>query len=163
MNIRLRTMTAREYGDFLTYSKIHHADELMKEINLTADEALQETEKELKEMLPDGLDTKDNHLMVIEEMADQRIVGFIWYLSEWTGGVKQVFLCDFVIYEPERRKGYATAALGEMEKHAKTHGCEESVLFVANDNAAARNLYAKCGYVFLKKDDYGNFLKKQLR
>ena len=162
MNIRLRAMTAKEYEDFYEYSKIHHADELMEEINLTADEAMAETEKELQEMLPDGLETKDNCLMTIEDAADHRTVGFIWYLSERMDGVKQAFLCDFVIYHQERRKGYATAALREMEKLARRRGCAESVLFVAHDNLPARNLYAGCGYVFLKKGDYGEFLKKRL-
>lgn len=162
MNIRLRTMTAQEYNDFYEYSKIHHADELMKELHLSFDEAIQETENELKEMLPDGQDTKDNFLMVIEDAADHRTVGFIWYLFELTDNVKQAFLCDFVIYEPERRKGYAAAALSGMEQRAKKHGCQKSVLFVADDNSVARNLYAKCGYVFLKKGDCGSYLKKKL-
>ena len=162
MNIRLRAMTAKEYEDFYEYSIIHHADELMEEINLTADEAMAETEKELQEMLPDGLETKDNCLMTIEDAADHRTVGFIWYLSERTDGVKQAFLCDFVIYHQERRKGYATAALREMEKLARRRGCTESVLFVSHVNLPARNLYAGCGYVFLKKGDYGEFLKKKL-
>ena len=162
MNIRLRAMTAKEYEDFYEYSKIHHADELIEEINLTADEAMAETEKELQEMLPDGLETKDNCLMTIEDAADHRTVGFIWYLFEMTDWVRQIFLCDFVIQEQERRKGYASAALYEMERQAKTHGCQESVLFVANDNLPARNLYARCVYDFLKDSDYGKFLKKKL-
>ena len=162
MNIQLRKMTAQEYSDFYEYSKNHHAEELMKELNMTPDEALIETEQELIEMLPDGLNTADNFLFVIEGLADRKKVGFMWYLFESTDHVKQVFLCDFVIQERDRRKGYATAALYEMEKHAGDNGSRESLLFVANDNTAAKKLYAGCGYGFLKNGDYGVFLKKTL-
>lgn len=71
-------------------------------------------------------------------------------------------MCDFVIYESKRRKGYATAALNEMEKNAVEAGCQESVLFVADNNYAARELYIKCGYQFLRQMDYGKYMIKQL-
>lgn len=41
-------------------------------------------------------------------------------------------------------------------------GCEESVLFVSNDNAGARALYEKCGYAFLRAHGYGSYMRKQL-
>lgn len=59
-----------------------------------------------------------------------------------------MLLCDFVIYEPERRKGYASKALNLMEKNAAEFGCQESVLLVANENEAAKKSYANQGYVF---------------
>ena len=113
-------------------------------------------------MLPDGLDTKDNHLIVIEEMADQRIVGFIWYLSEWTDGVKQVFLCDFVIYEPERRKGYASGAISEMLRIAKESGCEFGSLFVWDHNPEGEKLYEKCGFATVRAAEGGKYMRKAL-
>lgn len=162
MKMQLRTMTAAEYNDFFEYSRKHHADELMRELRMSPEEAMAETEKELQEMLTDGRNTKDHYFMVIENAADGRNVGSVWFLSEQTDGVRQVFLCDFVIWEQERRKGCATAALQETETYAKSNGWQECVLFVANDNTAARHLYAKCGYRFLKNGDYGMFLMKKL-
>lgn len=162
MKIKLRKMTLQEYDAFYDYSSNQHANELMWELNIPFDKALQETETELKEMLPDGLDTKDNSLMVIEDMSDGKSVGFMWFLYELTNDVQQVFLCDFVIQKQERKKGYATAALYEMEKNAVSRGCEESVLFVANENLPAQNLYTKCGYDFLRNNGNGMFMKKKL-
>lgn len=162
MKIKLRKMTLQEYNVFYDYSSNQHANELMRELNISFDKALHETETELKEMLPDGLDTKNNSLMVIEDTLDSKIVGFMWYLYELTNDIQQVFLCDFVIQKQERQKGYATAALYEMEKIAKSCGCEESVLFVANENVPAQKLYTKCGYIFLKNNGNGMFMKKKL-
>lgn len=160
MKIRLRKMTLQEYNTFYNYSINNHANELMKEINISLDVALCQTEAEVKEMLPDGLDTKDNSLMVVEDISDSRNIGFIWYLYELTDDIPQVFLSDFVIKEQERQKGYATAALNEMEKTAITCGCKESVLFVAKENIPAQKLYAKCGYAFLRNMGDGMFMKK---
>ena len=72
-------------------------------------------------------------------------VGFIWTLQEEFQGKKQSFLCDLAIWESQRRKGYATAALQMAETAAAKAGCCESVLFVRDTNVAARALYEKSG------------------
>lgn len=127
------------------------------------EDALRQTEAEENEMLPNGIDTENNSLMVIENICAHKGIGFMWYIYEVTEGVQQVFLCDFVINEKERRKGYATEALSEMEKYAANHGCKESVLFVAKNNEPAQKLYAKSGYEFLREFEHGMYLKKKLQ
>ncbi len=49
-----------------------------------------------------------------------------------------------------------------MEEFARNEGCSESVLFVADDNTAANALYEKCGYSFLRRMEYGRYMKKSL-
>ncbi|HCR41195.1 MAG TPA: hypothetical protein DIW41_09875, partial [Lachnospiraceae bacterium] len=144
------------------YSINNHASELMKEMDISFEDALSQTEAEVQEMLPDGMNTKDNSLMVIEDIPGSRNVGSIWYLYEVTDGVQQIFLCDFVIDESERKKGYATEALSVMERNAIEYGCKVSVLFVAKENEPAQKLYAKCGYIFHREQDDGMYLKKKL-
>jgi hypothetical protein len=65
-------MTLQEYNSFYEYSVNNHADELMREMNISFEDALNQTETELKEMLPSALDTEDNTLMVIEESTEGR-------------------------------------------------------------------------------------------
>lgn len=162
MSISLRKMTSNEYDEFFKWSRNNHVKELIKDTNMSLEDALSQTEVEVKEMLPDGINTENNSLMVIENVLDNRNVGFMWYLYEETHGVQQVFLCDFVIDELERRKGYATEALYVMEQNATEFGCKECVLFVAKENEPAQRLYSKNGYIFLKEMDYGMYLKKKL-
>ncbi|WMJ88566.1 GNAT family N-acetyltransferase [Anaerocolumna sp. MB42-C2] len=162
MSISLRKMTSKEYDEFFEWSRNNHIRELIKDTNMSLEDALKQTEAEEQEMLPNGINTENNSLMVIENTANNRNIGFVWYLYEETDGVQQVFLCDFVIDESERRKGYATEALSEMERNATEFGCKESILFVAKENEPAQNLYAKSGYVFLREMDYGMYLKKKL-
>lgn len=87
--------------------------------------------EEVQDMLPDGIDTESNYLKTIVDSMNKQCVGFMWYLYENTDGIQQSFLCDFVIREPERRKGYAIQALTSMEYHASEYGCQEGVLFVS--------------------------------
>ena len=162
MRIELRKMDQQEYDAFYERSFNHHVQELIDEEHMSCEEAEKETTNELAEMLPEGMDTKDNFLMSIHRSEDNAWIGFIWTLHEMTEGVKQSFICDFEIYEDYRRNGYATETLELMEKEAKTAGCAESVLFVTNHNEAANRLYEKCGYQFLRDMEYGRYMKKVL-
>lgn len=155
-------MKTEEFDTFYQWSVEHHAKELMEECHMSQRKAIKETKKEVAQMLPNGLNTEHNYLMTIEEKDNKEIIGFIWTIHEETAGHKQSFLCDFVILESKRRKGYATAALHLAEKNAAEAGCQENVLFVADRNYAARTLYEKCGYKFLKQEDYGKYMTKQL-
>lgn len=162
MKVVLRKMTLQEYNSFYEYSVNNHANELMREMNISFEDALNKTEAELKEMLPADLDTVDNTLMVIEESTEGRNVGFMWYLYEEIDGIKQVFLSDFVIKKDERRKGYATAALNQMKMNAKEYDCKESVLFVSKDNISAIKLYSSCGYIPFREYGDGIYMKMQI-
>ncbi len=162
MAIKIRKMNNKEFDAFYQWSVEHHAKELMEECHMSQKKAIKETKKEVAQMLPDGLNTENNCLMTIEENDNKEIIGFIWTIHEETEGKKQSFLCDFVILESKRRKGYATAALQLAEKDAAEAGCQVSVLFVADRNYAASALYEKCGYKFLRQENYGKYMTKQL-
>ena len=162
MAVKIRMMSTAEFDVFYELSVESSAKELMEECAMPHDAALKETKEEVARMLPDGLTTKYNYLMTIVEVDTDDIAGFIWTLHEETTGRKQNFICDFVILEPKRRKGYAVKALRLVEKRAAEAGCQESVLFVSDKNHAAEALYRKCGYQFLRHVDYGKYMLKQL-
>ncbi len=76
--------------------------------------------------------------------------------------LKQVFLNDLLIYEEERRKGYAMAALSEMVHNAAEAGCRQSIIYVWKHNPSGVNLYTKCGYVAFRELDDGMYMKKEI-
>ena len=160
--IILRKMNKEEYDMFYRLSFEHHVNELMDEEHMTRSEAGKETESELREMLPLGLDSENNNLMTVRMKDSEEQIGFIWTVYEMFQGVKQSFICDFEIYEKYRRRGFASETLKAIEEMSKEDGCEESVLFVADVNEAAKNLYEKNGYKFLREMGYGKFLKKSI-
>ena len=162
MSVTIRAMTSDEFRYFYQWSIAQQAVELMKERHISYEAALQVATTEIDEMLPDGLHTKHNFLMTITEAPRGESAGFLWTLHEYTAGKKQSFLCDFAIWESKRRRGYGAAALYLMEKQAIDAGCQESVLFVSDDKAAARALYEKCGYRVLRQSGRGKYMMKPL-
>lgn len=162
MSLTIRAMTNEEFDSFFRWSVENHTKELMMQSDKTQDEAISEANAEVKEMLPEGLSTAQNHLMTFVETGSNENLGFIWTLYEVTAGRKQSFICDFAIWEPYRRKGYGAAALFLAEAKAMQDQCVESVLFVRDDNGAARALYQKCGYQVLRQAGCGKYMIKQL-
>jgi len=162
MNMILRKMTEEEFASFVEYSVKANAEELMLENDLSPEEALRKAQNEITEMLPGGLETKSHELLTIENALSHENVGFLWSIFEETEGRKQSFLCDFLIFEHQRRKGYASAALRAFEKRAKAEGCVECVLYVAAKNKAAGALYQKCGYQPLRQMGGGQYMIKRL-
>ena len=162
MSVTIRAMTPDEFRHFYQWSTAQQAAELMEEHHISYEAALQAATKEVDEMLPEGLHTKHNYLMTITEAPRGESAGFLWTLHEYTAGKKQSFLCDFAIWESKRRRGYGAAALDLMEKQAIAAGCQESVLFVSDDNTAAKTLYEKSGYRVLRQSGHGKYMLKPL-
>lgn len=163
MEVWLREMSEEEFKIFSEYSINDYVNDLMKSSVITMEEALAEAKRQFAEMLPNGLRTQDNALRIIADAAEEKAVGIIWYLFEMTDGIKQVFLSDFIIKEEERRKGYASAALAEMERDARRNGCAESVIYVWKHNPPGISLYTKCGYVTFRESDDGMYMKKRIK
>jgi len=113
-------MTEKEFRAFKKYSVADYAEDLIKGQSMSREQALMDAEKEFDRGLPDGLGTADNFLMNIEN-ANGKNVGWIWFQYDINGdsNTKQVFLADLLIFESERRQGYASAALNEMNTCAR--------------------------------------------
>lgn len=163
MKITLRPITKKEFEVYMDYSVKDYAKDLMGSSGMNVEEAAAQAKKEFSEMLPEGLLTQDNRIMVIEDPNGKEAVGVIWYLFEYTDGVKQVFLNDFIIKQEERRKGYATEALREMENDAHKNGCTESITYVWKHNPPGVGLYTKCGYTTFRETDDGMYMKKSMQ
>ena len=155
-------MNAEEYQAFYQHSIEDYANDLMKSQDNTMEQAVKQAQQEFADMLPKGRITENNMLMMVEETDSSRTVGYIWYLYEVCEGAKQVFLNDFLIYEEQRRKGYATDALAGMLQNAREDGCMESITYVWKHNFPGIRLYTKCGYVVFRETEDGMYMKKEI-
>ena len=158
----LRKMTGAEFQRFREYSISDYAADLAKGEGLDLERAEETAEKEFLGMLPDGPDTENQFVMSVEDAETGRQAGRIWFCFEDGDSGRKVFLCDFLIFENERRKGYARAALGEMERMARAGGCAESALYVWEHNTAGCSLYRACGYSAVRRDESGIYMRKAL-
>ena len=161
--VKLKKMTEKEFLDYKEFSISEYAKDLVEEKNITQEQARNDAKKEFEFGLPNGLDTENSFLMNIED-EDGKTVGWLWfqYGTNKEGNSKQVFLADLFIFESERRKGYASDAINEMNKMAKNDCCSSSALFVWEHNSKGLGLYEKCGYKFYQKGDGGLFMIKEL-
>lgn len=164
MKALLREMTEEEFQKFRRYSIDNYARELEKGDGdgVSPEEAAAQAEEEFLQMLPQGLNTENSALMIIEDSDSVDSVGIIWYIFECTDGVSHSFLCDLWVMEEKRRRGYASAALACMEADARNHNCRESRLYVWKYNLSGRKLYESCGYIPFRETDDGTYMKKAL-
>ena len=161
--IEFTKISEAEYPQFREYSVSEYANDLMNGENLDPETALKNSVRDFSNMLTDGPDTEDHFVMVIKDAQRGKEVGWMWYCYETDEDDQpQVFLCDFLIFENERRKGYASAALAEMERRAKAAGCVCAALFVWDHNPAGAALYRKCGYAPAEREVGGVTMKKPL-
>ena len=139
--ITLHPMTQAEYEAFLQISYDSYADDLMgAEKGITREAAIEEAKSEVKELLPEGLDTKNHFLLAIRDENGTQ-AGYLWYDVM---GLSKAFIDDLLIFPPFRRKGYALQALKLLEESVQV---PHITLHVFENNEAARRLYEKAGFV----------------
>ena len=117
--ITLRKMTGEEFQRFKADSIADYAKDLKTGEDFDEEDAFANAREVFEDALNDGPDTEGQYVMTIEDAESGRTVGRIWFFFEEADGGRQVWLSDFAIREEERRKGYASAALAEMERMAK--------------------------------------------
>ena len=138
-------MTEPDFQGYLDKAIQGYAQDNIQAGNWRQDEALERSRDAFEGYLPQGIQTPNNYLFcLINENGEQ--VGILWYatLPKQPG---LAFIYDFEIYEPFRRRGYASQALAVMEQDAKARGSSHIELHVFGFNTAARALYKKAGYV----------------
>lgn len=160
-SVHLREMPDKEFSSFLLYSSEQRAAFLKEEKGISEAEAYAEAEAELKKMLPNGKNTPDNYFLAICTQEDS-VVGSMWYKHDTRREDTFLFLCEFLIFQEERRKGYGKEALSRMEEAARQLSCKRCALFVKNENTGARVLYEKCGYIYRNERENGVYMDKEI-
>ncbi|MBR5128342.1 MAG: hypothetical protein IKU69_07920, partial [Roseburia sp.] len=64
MSVKIRKMTNKEFENFCQWSVEDHAKELMEECRMSQAEAIMKAKEEVTQMLPNGLNTEHNYLMM---------------------------------------------------------------------------------------------------
>lgn len=155
--IRFQPMTEESFKRFFEEYVISYADELL--VSKLFDDfpsAEAYSRKELSDYLPKGRLSKGQLLFDI--MNDQNIpVGVIW-VTEKVENTVMAWLFRISIYDPFRRKGYASAAIKKAEEIVQNRGMKQMGLNVFSYNAGAKKLYESLGYrvyktFYTKKDN----------
>jgi ribosomal protein S18 acetylase RimI-like enzyme len=138
--MQLIPMTETEYNAYVARLIPEYAAEHVAAGNWTAEEAETKARAQVDQILPNGVQTPGNYLYTVR--AENDAVGFLWL---GTLG-QRAFIYDIEIYEPYRRRGYASQALLAAEDKARELGLKAIALHVFGYNTGARALYDKLGY-----------------
>ncbi len=124
---------------------IEYARENVASGRWTADEAEKRSRQSIEEALPQGLSTVGQHVWTVVDEAGSN-VGVLW-LSTSTGKPGHAFIYDIEITEDRRGEGLGRAALEALEAWARANAITSIGLHVFGNNAVARRLYARMGYI----------------
>lgn len=119
-------------------------------------ECLARSQEAYDALLPAGLATPGHSFSNIVAPRTPDRVGFLWWAATESAGRDGAYVYGIEIHESARRKGYAKAALAELERIARERGMAFVALHVFGHNAGARRLYEEVGFlptsISLRKD-----------
>ena len=145
--VTLRLMTADEFERF----RQRNLSRYMQELLLTGKTNVE------AHVLPQGLETPHNYIMAAENAAGET-VGEVWCD---TTEAETVFLNDFYVYEPHRRRGYGAAMIRAVEALAESQSFGQVMTHVFHTNKVAIAMFTKRGYApFGGEADGSIFLRK---
>lgn len=140
--VRLVAMQQEEFEPYLERDILEYAEEHVRNGNWKKEEALERSRKAHQQLLPDGLQSKNQHLFSILADASDQKLGELWVHIE----NNQAFIYDFRIEEAQRGKGYGKQALIALDERLKSMNVESVALHVFGDNITAQELYKKMGF-----------------
>ena len=137
-------MTKAEFDEWKAYSTDEYAKDKMNALGIPIEEATKLSEDSFAGLLPDGIQTTDNHFFMITR--NEAVLGWLWFVVKTEWGVTSAFVYDVEIKSEHRRQGVAATAMFLLESEARKHGATKIALHVFGQNTGARDLYSKAGY-----------------
>lgn len=157
-DIQFRQMNDDEFNKFMESSISDYAQDLIKSGRCTEETALECSKKEFHDIVPHGRDTVNNFFYTIVN-SENEDVGVIWYEKH---SETLVFICDFLISEKFRKRGYGKQALLLLENNVKEKGLKKIALHVFEFNKPAISLYNCLGYKTVKEEPGSIYMVKDI-
>ncbi len=140
--VKLVPMQQEDFKPYLERGIREYADDHVRNGNWSVEEALERSRKEFEQLLPDGVNSKDQFLYSIVDETTSNKIGLLWVQVK----DQKAFIYDFIIDESFRGKGYGKRALLALDEKLKSMNVESVRLHVFGDNITAQELYKKMGY-----------------
>lgn len=141
--VTLRPMTQAEYETHMAFLREDYAQERAKSGETPIEEERVQSNKQIDELLPDGLGTPNHYLWTVVDESGTGI-GSLWVFLNPEKG--RAFIYDIALLEEHRGKGYGRQTLDAMEAALLPLGARRVALNVFGKNVVARHLYDAHGY-----------------
>jgi ribosomal protein S18 acetylase RimI-like enzyme len=112
----------------------------------TLAESIEKSREAHAALLPQGLHTPGQFFVHLHDAGSGERVGLLWWAEAEKAGRPEAYVYNITIAEAARRRGYARAALLELEGVARARGLQGLSLHVFGHNHGARRLYESLGF-----------------
>jgi len=140
--VKLIPMERKDFEIFLERGIREYAEDHVRNGNWSAEEAMERSTKEFEQLLPDGINSKDQFLFSIIDVTNGNKIGTLWVQVK----DQKAFIYDFIVDEAFRGKGYGKQALAALDEELISMNVESIGLHVFGHNIIAQELYKKSGY-----------------
>ena len=139
----IRPLREDEYGAFIERGLAFYVDDMVR-AGIDREVAQAKADKDLPQLLPDGLATPDHYMYAIEH--DGRFGGYLWLCDRDGELGHSLFVYAVEIDAEFRGRGLGRAAMVFAEDEARRLGIAKVALNVFGGNEVARSLYRSLGY-----------------
>ena len=144
--VTLVPMTVPEFDDYLDKSIRNYAAEKIRAGAWLENDAYRLATEQFDKLLPQGIDTVNQHLYSVTDAARRNRVGIIWVGVKDRSPVPGAWIWDIMIFEQYRRKGYASETLRALDRALSSMNIHSVSLHVFGHNAPAISLYQNSGF-----------------
>ena len=144
--VKLTPMEENNFAAYLERLIREYAADHVANGNWLEEESPEKARKQVGDLLPDGLKTKDHFIWSILEESSGQKIGVLWVNVKDEGSRRRAFGYDFWIEPSLRGKGYGKQSLLALDKKLKSMDVESMGIHVFGDNATAQGLYRKMGF-----------------
>jgi len=145
--IEFKRMTEDSYRNFVASGVADFAEENVKSGEWDVADAQEKAQKELADLLPNGLETLNHFLFDLVDPSKGERVGVLWFALRGPQERRSVFIYDVRIDPHFQRQGYATQAFEVLKEKVRALGAKSVHLHVFGHNQGARALYESLGFV----------------
>ena len=139
----IRPLREDEYDAFIEHGMAFYVEDMVR-AGIDPDVARAKADKDLPQLLPDGLATTGHSMFAIED--EGRFAGYLWLCDRDGELGRSLFVYAVEIDERFRGRGLGRAAMVFAEEEARRLGIAKVALNVFGGNAVARHLYLSLGY-----------------
>ena len=146
VSVQLVPMTEIEFSAYQQAEAQEYASENVLAGYWAGDEAIDRARKSHRLLLPQGASTAGHHFCHVVDPKNGERVGAIWWFEDREGSSPRAFVYHILVEPRWRRRGYASAALTEVETQARALGMVAVGLHVFAHNPEAVRVYERLGF-----------------
>ena len=142
--LRLRSATREEFGDWLPRQEAGYAEHIMASGSMPPEAAREKARRDTQRSFGAGLDTPGQ--LVFRVLAGEEPAGWLWLGVPGPDDSKMAWVYNIQVDEAYRGRGYGRQAMLLAEHEARARGMTSIGLNVHGQNKVAISLYDSLGY-----------------